>query len=126
LKIIAQLIKPYPKKRHPIKEKDAFGTRLRMRKGVSIPIYESKSGLIRWSAQGYAKLIMEGSYKTGERRHRSDKRTGRTSGIGNKLKQAQSKFAPIMTRAWTREIKRSAIRAGYNAMKRRTRQNKLV
>jgi len=126
LKQIAQLIKPYPKKRHPIKEKDAFGTRLRMEKGVGIQYLGAKGKYITWNAQGWAKLIMEGSHKVGTRYHKSGKSTGKTKGMGNVMRNAEKRFAAIMKKNWRRQIIKSAIRAGDNAAKRRTRQNKPV
>lgn len=121
LKTIARLVTPYAKKRHPNKQLDAYGVRYRMRKGVSITVSKPKSGgkMVRWNAQGYAKLLAEGSYKTGQRVTKAGKNRGAMPAFGNWFQIAEQKFDSIHKKAWRKQIIVSAKKAGYRAAKRR-------
>jgi len=124
LLFLSKVIDSYPKKRNPDKTKDAFGARMRMRKGVAIPIGFSKNTVVRWNAQGYAALLAKGSYKTGVRHHKSGKSTGIMRPMGNWMELAEVKLETQIQREWAKYVKEAAIKAGNRARDRKLKQIK--
>jgi hypothetical protein len=83
-------------------------------KGGSIPMSDSKS----FGVDGYAKLMAYGSYKVGDRHHKSGKNTGQTFGDGNFVLDAFDKVGTQVDSIFSKNLLNEMDRALNRALKR--------